>query len=268
MYFAMIIFMQSCQVKPVFSQHKDFPKPDIEIKVKFAALDKLYRLYVVTTTNQVIHFDENNKEIFRFANKRIGNITDINVSNPIKIVIYNKDFGRILELDNTLAEIQEFSLSDFGFTDVSAIGVSNDDGFWIYDPLRFRLIKIYANGKRAFESANVSDFGLQALQISKIIENGNKVVLLDEGKRFLIFDNFGQYLSSYIADNARSFQFDGNNIYYFDGKDVKYISLSTFENQILFSFDEEDTGLKDVLVSPGKTLKIYENGIQKQIIDR
>jgi hypothetical protein len=268
MYATLILFLQSCQVKPAFSQKKDFPQQDIEVKVKYAALDKLFRLYVVTTNNQVYHFDENNKEIFRFANKRIGNISDINVSNPIKIVIYNKDFGRILELDNTLAEIQEFSLSDFGFTDISAVGVSNDDGYWIYDPLRFRLIKIYANGKKSFESANLSDFGLQSLYITKIIENGNKVVLLDEGKRFLIFDNFGQYLSSFVADNARSFQFDGNNIYYFDGKDVKYISLSTFENQILFSFDEEDTGLKDVLVSPGKTLKIYENGIQKQINDR
>ena len=108
--------MQSCQVKPAFSQKKDFPQPDIEVKVKYAALDKLFRLYVVTTNNQVYHFDENNKEVFRFANKRIGNISDINVSNPIKIVIYNKDFGRILELDNTLAEIQEFSLADFGFT--------------------------------------------------------------------------------------------------------------------------------------------------------
>lgn len=247
-----------------YSQDKLIPEIDITVPVKIAVLDNIDRLYIVTTDNAVVHFDKNNQEKFRYANRRSGEITHINVSNPIKIAVYCKDFGQVIILDNTLSLIQEINLFDFGFSEISAVGVSNDDSFWIYDPLRFRLLKINNTGKVLFESANILDFGIQKPVISQIAENGNRVILQDQNNGFHIFDNFGQFIKTVKEEKVKSFRFNGKTIVFFSENKVILHNIDSFDFHTVFTLDEsESETVKDVLLSKEGFLKVYSNGISR-----
>ncbi|MBK9151697.1 MAG: hypothetical protein IPM26_12185 [Saprospiraceae bacterium] len=114
---------------------------EIEVNVFLAEIDKLGNLYVVTDKNILIKYDKNNREKYRYANKRSGRITQLDVSNPLKILLFFDDFNYLLVLDATLTEVIDFKIEDFGMTDITAAAIANDDNYWVYDPVQFRLLK-------------------------------------------------------------------------------------------------------------------------------
>ena len=247
---------------PGYSQNVSSPKYDITVRTKFVDVDNMGRLYVVTPENSVIHYDVNKTEKFRYTNRRSGEITHINLSNPLKIMLYAKDFGQVIILDNTLAEVDIFNLFDFGFTEISAVGVSNDDSYWIYDPLRFRLLKISRSGRIICESANLMDFGIFKPYVTKIIESGNRVVLFDPQKGFYIFDNFGQFISFLPIQHVKSFRFDGQQVIWFTGKSLNVTSLNGMTTKEIIVLPDEETAVVDDLINLPKTmLKVYKPGI-------
>lgn len=257
----MYFFFISCNC-PVFSQNVLPIKYDISVRTKFADVDNMGRLYVVTPENSVIHYDITKAEKFRYTNRRSGDITHINLSNPLKIMLYAKDFGQVIILDNTLAEVDIFNLFDFGFTEISAVGVSNDDSYWIYDPLRFRLLKISRSGRIIHESANLMDFGIMKPYVTKIIESGNHVVLFDPQHGFYIFDNFGQFIRVLPIHHVKSFRFDGQQVIWFTGKSLNVTSLNGLTTREIYILpDEEATVVEDLLHLPGAMLKVYKQGI-------
>lgn len=234
----------------------------VEIPVRKVVSDKLQRVYIVSKDNSVNILDNQHQIAFRYSNRRMGKITHIDASNPIKVLLYSRDFGRVVLVDNTLAEVQEFVLSDFGFSDISVISQSNDNGFWLYDPLRFRLIKINQEGKTMITSSNLTDYGLQSPDILNIIESGNKVLLYEEGSGFILFDNFGQYIKKIPSKAIKSYRFDGKNIVAFDGKNIIGIDTDFGISHVLYTLEnEDDKGITDLLYFGDYTIKVFENGL-------
>ena len=225
-------------------------------------VDNMGKLYVITPENSVIHYDANKIEKFRYTNRRSGEITHINLSNPLKILLYAKDFGQVIILDNTLAEVDIFNLFDVGFTEISAVGVSNDDSFWLYDPLRFRLLKISRAGRIIHESANLTDFGIQKPYATKIIESGNHVVLHDPKNGFFVFDNFGQFIRFLPIEHVKTFRFDGQHILWFSGKTLNSTTLNGLTFREIWHVPETETEiLLDVIRLPNSLVKVYPTGI-------
>lgn len=234
----------------------------LSVSCRKAVIDKLQRLYVISKDNSVNAFDENEQLSFRYSNRRIGTITHMDVSNPIKILLYCKDFGRVVVLDNTLSEVQEFIVSDFGFSDVSVVVTANDNGYWLYDPLRFRLIKINGEGEMLHSSSNLTDYGIISPKVMNIRESGNRVALYDEGYGFIIFDNYGQYIKKLPANDIVSFQFDGRNITCFDGKTLYRLDLEIGDKNILYQIKESQKNKVIDVISAGNGFwEVYEKGL-------
>lgn len=246
----------------VHAQNEAPVRYDILLRTKMVDVDNMGRLYVVTPENSVIHYDANKAEKFRYTNRRSGEITHINLSNPLKILLYAKDFGQVIILDNTLAEVDIFNLFDVGFTEISAVGVSNDDSFWLYDPLRFRLLKISRAGKIIHESANLMDFGIQKPYATKIIESGNHVVLHDPKNGFFVFDNFGQFIRFLPIEHVKTFGFDGQQILWFSGKTLNATSLNGLSTREICRLPDAETEIvRDIIRLPDTIVKVFEKGI-------
>ncbi|MBL0026934.1 MAG: hypothetical protein IPO98_18960 [Saprospiraceae bacterium] len=233
----------------------------IQVKPFMAEVDNLGRIYVVDDKNRIINYKPDFTEQYRFADKKSGFISRIDVSNPLRIIVFYDDFNKVKILDNTLSIISELDLGD-KFSDVTACTVTNDGNLWIYDPVQFKLIKIRDNGSVIFESSNVNDFGMTDVQIYDIREKGNYVVLCDKQKGFYIFDNLGQYQYQYEASDIKHFQFDGRNINYFTGTGMKSYSVKFKERMLIGTpFASGKPGLKYVIYSGGDFYEINENGI-------
>lgn len=236
---------------------------DFHLKVKpfLAEVDNLGRLYVVDNKNRLINYKPDLTEQYRYADKKTGFISRIDVSNPLKIVVFSDDFNKAVILDNTLSLISELNLSD-KFADITACTVSNDGNFWVYDPVQFKLIKIRDNGSIILETSNVNDFGMKDARIYDIREKNNLVVLCDKSQGFYIFDNLGQYQYHFEAQDIKHFTFDGRNIYYYTGTGMKSYSIK-FKERILMGtpFSVGKEGMKYVIHSSGDYYEVNENGI-------
>jgi hypothetical protein len=236
-------------------------KYDIAVQPIFAEVDNLGRIYVLDDKNRIINYKPDLTEQYRFANTRSGQVTTLDVTNPLKVVAFYDDFNQVKVLDNTLSIINELNLGD-KYADISACGVTNDGHLWIFDPVQFKLIKINDTGVKVMESSNVNDFGMVDVKIKDIREKGNFVVLCDRNKGFYIFDNLGQYLYFFESKDIKSFQFDGRNIYYYTSTGLKSYSVKFKERLLLgVPINVNKAGLKYILYNAGEFIEVNQNGL-------
>lgn len=237
---------------------------DIKVTVRIAEADNFGNIYIVTDKNILIKYDQTNTEKYRYANRRTGQITHIDVTNPLKILLFFDDFNYLLILDNTLTEITDLRLEDAGFMDISAAAIANDDNYWVYDPVQFRLVKVNSKGISLVTTSNTNDFGMEGTSVSLIREAGNYVILMDKSRGFFIFDNLGQFVKYFNASGIKYFQYDGRVIY-FTSNDNFYavnIRMGEISNPMNNETSEEKTQ-EYFLNTPSELIAVYKEGISR-----
>lgn len=256
-----VMLMPSCKSKSAVALSFPDMAMDIKTQLRLAKVDKLGNIYIVDTKNRLIKYDNKFNELYRYANNRYGLISTVDVTNPLRIVLFYDDFNQVSILDNTLSVIRSLDLSQ-QFLDVSACGVSNDGHLWIYDPVQFKLLKINEEGRSLTASDNVNNFGIAGGYISEILESDNHVVLCDFTKGFWFFDNFGRYVYHFPVQGLNAFQFDGKFVIYYTTTGLKTFSILLKERQIIavdsFSNTQE---MKYILYNDGYYYGVFTNGI-------
>ena len=177
-------------------------------------VDNLGNIYILNVDNRLTKHDKDGKLLFEHYDKQLGIVDAIDVSNPLQILVYYKDYGHIKYLDNTLAPIQTFDLNSDKYFGIETVCQSNDNHIWVVDPTIQRIIKLDKSLNSVYETNNFGDLGLQNGDILKMRENGNYLVALHKTNGFLIFDNFGQFIKKIPSYSAIDFQFDGKALIY------------------------------------------------------
>jgi hypothetical protein len=79
-------------------------------------------------------------EIFEYKNVSLGNITKVDIQNPLKIVLFYEDFNSVVLLDNQLNKMTEINFSQNTIPIVvSAIGMSTQNQLWIYNTMNQQI---------------------------------------------------------------------------------------------------------------------------------
>jgi len=79
-------------------------------------------------------------EVFEYKNVSLGNITKVDLQNPLKLLLYYDDFNTVLLLDNQLNKITEINFSQNAIPIVAdAIGMSTQNQLWIYNDLNQQI---------------------------------------------------------------------------------------------------------------------------------
>src|SRR6478609_378459 len=119
------------------------------------AVDNLDNVYVLASTDQLKKYNASGDSVAVFNNvKKFGKISTIDVSNPLKVLLYYKDFSTIVVLDRLLAIRNTIDLRQQNIFQVNAIGQSYDNNIWLYDEGDSKLKKIDDNGKVLLETAD------------------------------------------------------------------------------------------------------------------
>jgi hypothetical protein len=160
-------------------------------------VDNLGDVYLVA--NQDLIKYKNNGQLFRsYSNKSLGSISSIDVSNPLKILLFYKDLSRLAFIDNTLTEQKEsLYLERFEREFSSLACTSNDEnGIWLYDPVAFSLTRYNPKMNIKAEVKNINQLTGKAINPTWMIERGNRLYLVDTQNGILTFDIFGTYLKT------------------------------------------------------------------------
>ncbi|MGE0561571.1 MAG: hypothetical protein AB7O47_07130 [Flavobacteriales bacterium] len=185
-----------------------------EFKGKAFTTDQTGSYYEIYS-NQIKKIGKNGQRQFTYSNNILGEITSVDVFNPMKIVVFFKDFSKIVILDNTLTEQGSvLDLNEVSLEETSLVCTSYNNGIWYYNPVKFQLTRIEHFSKSSNTSANISTILNKNIQPNFLVEYNNKVYLNDPVNGILVFDIYGTYLKTIPIYNLNTFQVKENYLLY------------------------------------------------------
>lgn len=163
-----------------------------------ALLDKLDNLYIISSLGQIKKFDANGDSVAVYNQvKQYGQLTAIDVSNPLKPLLFYKDFSTVVILDRFLANRLTIDLRKFSILQPGAIGLSYDNNIWVFDEYDNKLKKIDEQGNKLFETPDFRNIFGKTIAPQKIINDNGLVYLADTVNGIYVFDNYGAYKKNY-----------------------------------------------------------------------
>lgn len=196
--------------------------------VAFTA-DNLDNLYLLSSTNQLKKLDANGDSVAVFNDvKKYGQATLVDVSNPLKVLLYYRDFSTVVILDRFLAVRNTIDLRKQNILQVSAIGQSYDNKIWLYDELENKLKKIDEDGKLLQETPDFRQLFGSALSPQKIFDQDQYVYLYDPGREVFVFDYFGTLKNKIPISHWQNFKVAGRYIFGSINKTLYRYDIKTF----------------------------------------
>jgi hypothetical protein len=207
--------------------------------------DRLSNAYVVVE-NQLLKYDGKGNPKGNFSKNNSGNLTFIDASNPMKILLFYPDYARIILLDSKLAIQSEVDLRSININQPITICNSGEDGYWIYDREDDQLKKIDNNLKIVFQSGNLTQVVGYQMQPSMMAEDNGFVYINNPSTGILIFDRYGTYYKTLPFIELKNFQVINKDLLFIkDNRLFRYESNSLEQKEILLP---ENDSIKDVRI--------------------
>lgn len=177
-------------------------------------VDNLDNIYLLSSTNQVKKLNANGDSVAIFNDvKKFGQATLIDVSNPLKVLLYYRDFATIVVLDRLLNIRNTIDLRKQNIFQVRAIGQSYDNKIWVYDEVENKLKKIDEEGKLLQETPDFRQLFGEAPSPQKIFDHDQFVYLYDSAQAVFVFDYYGALKNKILISGWHNFKVAGKYIF-------------------------------------------------------
>lgn len=163
---------------------------------KYASMDVdiLDNVYLITEGNRLKKLNAAGDSVGVFNDvKKYGNPSMIDVSNPLKILVYYKSFSTVVVLDRFLTLRNSINFRKENIFRVKTLATSYDNNIWIFDEQDLKLKKVDDDGKVLSSTSDWRQLFEDVPQPSQITDRDNFVYLYDENKGFYIFDYYGSF---------------------------------------------------------------------------
>lgn len=197
-------------------------------------VDNLNNIYLLNSDNQFKKLNDKGDSVaVSNALKKFGNIYSVDVSNPLKILVYYKDFSTIIILDRFLNTINTLDLRRYGILQAQAVAQSYDNNYWVFDAVENKLKKIDDNGNILLQTPDFRTIFNDAFSPGKIIDNNGFVYLYDAKNGWLMFDHYGAFKQNIPQSNLMNVQVIKNDLYGFDStQNIHRYNTQTFKENI------------------------------------
>ncbi len=225
-------------------------------------VDVLDNLYLITAGNQLKKLNSNGDSVGVFNDvKKYGNPSFIDVSNPLKLLVYYQNYSTVVILDRLLTLRNSINFRKANIFSVQTLATSYDNNIWLFDQQDFKLKKIDDDGKMLQES---TDWRLlmDAVPLpAQIIDRDNYVYLYDEEKGFYVFDYYGTYKNNLPFLHWKHIAISGNKLYgFFDGRLYSYeLKTMNLKDYTIPSFFEN---YSDIKTMNGKVYLLKKDGVE------
>ncbi len=202
--------------------------------------DPIGNVYIVKENN-LIKFDASHRKSADYTNIFLGSIFSIDVSDPLRVLLYYKDHNQIVWLDNYLNEIRSpVFLDELGVDQAELVCSSSQGGFWLLNGLNRQIQYFDARLQPVHESMSLNELTGPDVNPSFIIEKNSQLYLNVPGTGILIFDRFGNYSKTLALNTPASFQVTDRMLFYFKDGQLYGYDMQNAENITLdFPVSEE-----------------------------
>ncbi len=218
MFHAMSVLSQPAAV---FKKSSVINGPFIDFTV-----DLLGNLYVITPQSNLKKIDINGDSVANYNNVRLfGKPSSVNVTNPLKILLYFQPYATLVVLDRFLNKRNTIDLRKQNIFTVKAVSPSYDNNIWVFDEQDNKLKKVADDGSTLSETLDFRMIFDSVPSPVSIIDRDGFVYLYDPEKGIYVFDYYGAFKSKLMFLKWKDFEVIGKNIYGFD--DTHYFVYRT-----------------------------------------
>lgn len=185
----------------------------IPIQASLFTTDPMGNIYVVDKNNSLIRYTATGDSTGIFQEIKKGHITQIDATNPMRILVFFADFGQIVILDKQLSVKSVLKLPALGFLNVPCIANSADGGIWLFDPILGNLIKINEKPEILLTTSirNILD---KPLSPTFMVEQDRNLFIVDSVEGIKRFDLYGFFHSAFDA-KTKEIQFINSYLVYY-----------------------------------------------------
>ncbi|MEP6674238.1 MAG: hypothetical protein ABJA78_03760 [Ferruginibacter sp.] len=196
-------------------------------------IDNLDNLYLLNPNDQLKKLNSRGDSVAVFNDvKRYGKLYSIDVTNPLKILLYYKNYSTVAVLDRQLNNRNSIDFRKQNIFRVKALATSYDNNIWIFDEQDLKLKKIDEQGKVLLETVDCRQLFDSVPSPEQIIDRDGFVYLYDPAKGFYIFDYYGSF--------KNKLPFTG-----WDNADASGTTVFGFKGKKFFSYEQGSLNLKE-----------------------
>ena len=193
----------------------DEPQPVVlKGKHNFFTGDGFGNIYLVNE-DELSKYLPTGKFFMRYSNLTLGSITTVDATNPLKVILYYRDFQQIVFLDDQLSLNSEpVSLEQLGYEQTDLVCAGNNNSFWIYNKENSELIRFDENLKQVLSTGNLKQTLQNNISPNFMLEHNGYLYLNCPESGIVVFDIFGSFSRIIAIKNLKHFQINENIIYY------------------------------------------------------
>lgn len=192
------------------------------------SVDNLDNIYLITDANQLKKINGNGDSVGVYNDvKRYGTLSSIDVTNPLKILLYYKGFATVVVLDRFLNTRNTINFRKKNIFTVQSIATSYDNNIWLFDEQDFKLKKIDEDGNLLQETTDFRMLFDSVPAPIQITDKENFVYLYDPEKGFYVFDYYGSLKNRLPFLNWTNVAVSEKNMYGFNNKKLYSYQLNS-----------------------------------------
>lgn len=228
-----------------YGQHDSILKVSMVRKltgeIKDFTTDNLGNIYLLNFVNQIKKVNERGDSIAVYNDvRRYGKIYSIDATNPLKVLVFYKDFSAIVVLDRLLNARTAIDLRKQNILQVSTVTSSYDNNIWVFDELDSKIKKIDDNGNVLLESTDFRQVFDSVPSPSVMYDRDGQLYLYDAGKGLLVFDYYGAKKNNYqilhfsdveVIDKNTITARDSSHLLLYKPATLQLFSFSAFNRQ-------------------------------------
>ncbi|MCB0396045.1 MAG: hypothetical protein KDD36_05305 [Flavobacteriales bacterium] len=154
-------------------------------------------------------------QVATFSQKNSGTPSFLDVTNPLKPLLFYPDFMQVQLLDRQLAAMgPPIALDQAGYPLTQLICTSHNNGYWIYDPEKQAIVRLDNDWKPTGQSGSLLQLMEKAPKPYWIQQANNKVYLGDHNNGILVFDIYGTWLHTLPILAPDRFKVVGDELHY------------------------------------------------------
>ena len=224
-FFTLILLLSLSQLK---AQEFQFIAK-IDTVAKLASVDNFGNLFVVTPKNEVLKYNPQGKFLWNYTNKTFGDISQLDVTDPLRVILFYAGFQQIVVLNNNLSEISQYSFNQNPEKQITLIASANNNGFWVYDQINRELRKLTNSFTDDLKTGNIYQRNGFDMQANFMVSDEQYVFINDVQEGVRIFDQYGNFVKTAVIDSENEFEINGSEIYFFKNQKLMGYNYLTFE---------------------------------------
>ena len=217
--------------------------------------DEQGNIYVINN-NELKKYNSEGLFLNSFSTKNNYNITSINVSNPIKILLFIKETNKIIFLNKTLNIINTMFLYNYDIYSPQFVCSSVRNGFYVYDNSEYSLFFISNNKNEQIKI----DFFNNKFELNYIQENNNKLYLNYPDTGIIVLDNLFFEEDFIPLKKTKNVQIKEKNISYLNTTNSE-ITFYNYKKKYIYNLNLPIKNVNDAKIEQNLIFILNKNQI-------